>query len=433
MKATHSKNPLSKILDSEFYRHVIVLFSGSALAQAIPFLMLPILQKWFYSPAQFGVFSLFVSVTSILNSFVSLKYEFAIVGSKHKTEALNNTIATLGIATGFSILLLATAALTTTDLLQSYNLSALYKFRYWIVLSVFGFTAHRILTYYFNFEKKYGIISLSKVLQTGSAEGGKAAMGFFQQLSGGLIYGRTLGQWISFLQLSVLFIRRNRLILLNTLSIQGMKKRIIKEKDFALFSTPGALLGALSNNFHIILLASYFNDEIVGLVGTAFIYVAVPMSLISTSVSQVFFKKIHEIKSRKELFRVYKSGVTKLTGAGLIIAFFIQFIPESLVELILDSTWVSSLLYLKIIIWYLSISFVSTSLSFIYIRLKKQKQMLFFDVIHLLLVYFGIVMGFKITGSPEGTLWFFTAAQAFYYLLAIFAAFYFIKKSKLLS
>lgn len=212
-----------------------------------------------------------------------------------------------------------------------------------------------------------------------------------------------------------------------------MKKRIIKEKDFALFSTPGALLGALSNNFHIILLASYFNDEIVGLVGTAFIYVAVPMSLISTSVSQVFFKKIHEIKSRKELFRVYKSGVTKLTGAGLIIAFFIQFIPESLVELILDSTWVSSLLYLKIIIWYLSISFVSTSLSFIYIRLKKQKQMLFFDVIHLLLVYFGIVMGFKITGSPEGTLWFFTAAQAFYYLLAIFAAFYFIKKSKLLS
>ena len=49
---------INKIRQNEFLKNMMMLLSGSALAQVIPFLLLPILQKWFYSPAQFGELAL---------------------------------------------------------------------------------------------------------------------------------------------------------------------------------------------------------------------------------------------------------------------------------------------------------------------------------------------------------------------------------------
>uniref|UniRef100_UPI002627A45A hypothetical protein n=1 Tax=Fluviicola sp. TaxID=1917219 RepID=UPI002627A45A len=73
---------------------------------------------------------------------------------------------------------------------------------------------------------------------------------------------------------------------------------------------------------------------------------------------------------------------------------------------------------------------VSSSLSFIYIRLGRQKEMLLFDCVHLLLVIIGFFTAKFINPSLTSALWGFSISQSVYYLFAIFIAIYFIKKSK---
>ena len=52
-------------LKSEFNRNVLTLASGATIAQLIPILSSPILTR-FYTPNEFGLFSLFVAITAIL-------------------------------------------------------------------------------------------------------------------------------------------------------------------------------------------------------------------------------------------------------------------------------------------------------------------------------------------------------------------------------
>ncbi|OYT10601.1 MAG: hypothetical protein B6I18_08235 [Bacteroidetes bacterium 4572_112] len=67
--------------NNEFWKNVATLLSASVLAQAIPFLLLPILQKWFFGPSDFGVLAIYTSVSLLLAGIASFKYELAIVNS----------------------------------------------------------------------------------------------------------------------------------------------------------------------------------------------------------------------------------------------------------------------------------------------------------------------------------------------------------------
>jgi hypothetical protein len=80
--------------------------------------------------------------------------------------------------------------------------------------------------------------------------------------------------------------------------------------------------------------------------------------------------------------------------------------------------------------WYAA-WFISSSLSFIYMRLGKQGFMLMMDFIHLGMVLAGFYIG-KAQGGVINALWGVTIAQVIYYAMAILLALFFIKSSKLL-
>ena len=80
---------LKKYLKSEFLRNVIILISSSGISQIIPFLTLPVLQKYFYSPENFGLLAIYVSVSLTLVKFSTFSYEFAIVKQKTEKDALS--------------------------------------------------------------------------------------------------------------------------------------------------------------------------------------------------------------------------------------------------------------------------------------------------------------------------------------------------------
>jgi len=73
---------------SEFSRNVLTLMTGTTIAQAIPIAISPILTR-IYTPEDFGVFALYMSVASLLAVVDTGSYEHAIILPKKDEGAVN--------------------------------------------------------------------------------------------------------------------------------------------------------------------------------------------------------------------------------------------------------------------------------------------------------------------------------------------------------
>ena len=65
-------------IKSELVRNILILMTGSTIAQAIPIAISPLLTR-LYTPEDFGILALYISIASILAVIISMRYEIAIV------------------------------------------------------------------------------------------------------------------------------------------------------------------------------------------------------------------------------------------------------------------------------------------------------------------------------------------------------------------
>ena len=73
---------------SEFSRNVLTLMTGTTIAQAIPIAISPILTR-IYTPEDFGMFALYMSIASILSVVATGWYELAIMLLKKDEDTVN--------------------------------------------------------------------------------------------------------------------------------------------------------------------------------------------------------------------------------------------------------------------------------------------------------------------------------------------------------
>ena len=66
----------------DFKKNVLKLLTGISIAQIIPIVFTPILTQYF-SPDEFGIYGLYISVCSILGVVASFKYDVATVSYTH--------------------------------------------------------------------------------------------------------------------------------------------------------------------------------------------------------------------------------------------------------------------------------------------------------------------------------------------------------------
>jgi len=417
-----------KYIKSNFLKNILILISSAGLAQLIPFLVLPILQKYFYSPENFGLLSVYVSISLMFVKFSTFSYELAIVkqkSEKHALEIFCGTVQILFITTILISLLIVGMYLFVKD---NFYIQKLGIYSFLIPVTIFSFGFYQILRYWFNWKKEFLKIGKSMIFKSISAESLKLIQGFLKFTNVGLIIGRVFGEIISFLFLLFSFLKKDysKLKKIKQKNIYSILKINYK---FPAYTMPSGIKGTLLNVILISLFAKYFGMGKAGLIGISVSYISVAFGIISQSFSQVFYKKINELED-SQLFNILKKNVFFLFVISIFVTIFIQLIPNLFVVRLLGNKWIEFMPVLKLLIFAVSFSFISSSVSFIYIRVNKQKEMLFFDIFHLLLVTSFIIYGYYKTNDFMQTLMYYVTAQVIYYSLAIFLSFYFTKKMK---
>lgn len=153
---------ISRITESLFLRDALSLSGGTAIAQIIAFLSLPLLTR-LYSPEDFGILALYVAISSLLAIFATLKIEQVIMLPDSDSKAFLSLIALCIFSFLFSIVIFL-LLISLFDILLSwmndYNDS---MWLYYVPLSVFFFSCYQGLRFWLMRQKKFALISISLI------------------------------------------------------------------------------------------------------------------------------------------------------------------------------------------------------------------------------------------------------------------------------
>lgn len=275
-----------------FLRNVSILSLGTLASQLINIVGLPILSRM-YSNTEFGILALFMAFGSIVFSFSALKLDLAIV----KTEKMNEKIALIRISF-IAIFFLSIFAILCLYIWSYWNSQVRSLFLFLMFLFFITNGGSQILIYFFNSEKKYQNITSAKVLL--AIVNLLFALLLFNWDSGvGLIFAITLANIFSFLGLVFFFRKKIPAIfkIKNTFSKQILHQNI----NFIKFSTPASFLDVLSYQIIIIILSTYYSEEVTGAFFMAMRVVLLPTALIGAAIGQVFYKDISDKFSKNRL------------------------------------------------------------------------------------------------------------------------------------
>ena len=321
------------ILQSSFFKNVSTLFIGTVVAQTINIIGLLILSRLYYGTHEFAALALFSAIGSIILSFSTFKLDLAIVKHveiKERAALLKTAIqsnAYISILVSFGLLVWAQVDLQM-------NLELVIA----IVIYLITCGTSQSLIYFFNSEKNYQPIAISKVMV--------ALINFFIAISLwylvpsiGLIIAITLANVVSCLYLVFLFRKR----ILNLFQISKAEQIVIlkQNQDFIKYTTPTGILDVLSVQIIIIFLSKVFTEDITGSYFMALKITLLPTALIGGAISQVFYKEISDkyynnLLTSLDFWRIWKG----LFLLGIIPFTCLFFFGKNIFEFVLGDEWI---------------------------------------------------------------------------------------------
>ena len=151
----------------DFKKNVLKLLTGISIAQIIPIVFTPILTQYF-SPDEFGIYGLYISVCSILGVVASFKYDVAIMLPKRNRDAMNILILSFFFTFIFSIIFFSILNISIDLFQENETIKSIKKYYFILPLSVFLISINQSILVWLNRQKKYIIIANQNVLKSSS-------------------------------------------------------------------------------------------------------------------------------------------------------------------------------------------------------------------------------------------------------------------------
>ncbi|MFP4698565.1 MAG: lipopolysaccharide biosynthesis protein [Eubacteriales bacterium] len=340
---------IKKLFRSKFAKNIAIIAGGTAFVQVLGFLFSPIITR-IYSPDHYGIYTVFYTTLTILVSIGSLHYERAIPIAENEKKAIN--VLALSFTVLFFVVVITTIGLFLwgNKILSLLNSEELIDYRFLIPLGIAFAGAYRIILQWAYRTKNFRGITRTRASQSILKNLSKVTLGFLNFGPIGLILGHIIGESAGITSLSLPIIKYNEDLLnkINWKEIKQMSKRYIK---FPLFSASSNYVYTFGNKVPVIFLTAMFGSSTVGLFGLANSVVHLPLSLIGSSIGQVFYAEAADIgKSNPNRLKVLSSRLIKnLALIGLLPLIALLILGPWLFSIVFGSEWYEAGVYARLI------------------------------------------------------------------------------------
>ncbi len=408
------KDRLLRIVKAEYFRNVMVLFTGNSVARFFPILVTPLLTR-LYTPAQFTLLGVYTSILTIAASIATGQYEWAVILPEDDRRAAHLLVLSCGISLCYSFLLAGVFAVYGENVRSLFAGGDIGNVIHFIPGVVFVVAAVRSLQQWLIRQKRFRQLTFSTVVQTSGQAAVQIVLGF-AGLGLGLIFGNMVGFMGAFLFiLLLLFTSRNKGF---AFSAVFLKDTMVAYKHFPLYRTFSVLLNTSTAYLPVIIFARYFDQNLVGYYSLCIKVLGLPIILIARAVSDVFSQKAaREFTERGECMSTFRYTLKFLffTSFPLLLLLFI-FAPF-LFRVVFGQNWEPAGGVVRILIPMYLLRFISSPLSRMFIISERLKIDLYWQISLFILGIGGTIVVARYAGFNM-TLGYFSAAYSFLYIVS---------------
>ncbi|MDZ7808717.1 MAG: oligosaccharide flippase family protein [Gracilimonas sp.] len=284
----------------QIHQDIITLIGGTGLAQVIPIAISPILTR-IYTPEDFGLLALFLSITSIIGVAATGRYDVAILLPDTHKKANNIAILSILIASVVSVLVFFIFYFLGDQLITWLRITEISVLIYLLPLGIILIAFSATFIALLNRLKKYREIAIAKISRSTGTAIGQLSWGFTGFTIYGLILGKLLGD-LFYTIYGIWIARKNNMLQKAGYDFRILKEQAFEHRNFPKINSLHAITNTSSTNMPNILLATLFTPAIAGLYNLSYRICFAPVQLISSSVQQVFSRSVTERSNKKKVF-----------------------------------------------------------------------------------------------------------------------------------
>lgn len=340
---------LSHLLRENELKNIAILSSGVFAGQFISILAQPVATR-LYTPKEFGILALISSLIGMFGPSLNGQYHLCIVSAPNDKEA--DAVTALSILFGIFISILVSIGIIIYIYISPDTFAEAGLWIYIVIplLINAGFT--NVLNSYNNRYKQYKLLASLSLYRAIASNIVKLGLGFAKVGFIGLISSIIISYVVGFKKQTER-LRENIDAIFST-----SKKELIdvlkKYKAQPLFSTPGLFVVTFSNNLIPVFISTLYGIKEVGYYSLAMAMLLLPISLLSSNIGTVYFRKASLEKAETgSFYRSFKSSVALLTLLSLIPFILLYFFAEPLFAFVFGAEWLRSGTFIQFLIpWY---------------------------------------------------------------------------------
>jgi len=401
------KGLIAKIKANNYIVHIITLMSGTLIAQVITLAVIPVLTR-LYTPVEFGLYSLFLSIIVIVGSISSLKYDQAIMLPKEDKDAQALVFLSFLITLGISFLSFLVIALFY-DFFVDYFEGM--KYAIWLIpFAVLLTGLIQIFTAYSSRKQYYKMLASTRVANSATLVSVQTLSRYFFKFDG-LILGKILADIVTFFLLFGQHYKKQTLHL-KSISKRRLQVNAKRHEHFPKYQSISSFLNAISQNLPILLLASFYSAEEAGFYALAIRVLQAPVGLIGGSTRQVYYQRASKLYSEnKDIFSIFSKTTFSLLkifiGPFIIVLFF----GEPLFSFLFGAQWAESGTIAQILILWILFLFINSPSIATFSIIKLQKLQMKVEFISVAFRFLSIYAGYYFFNSYIASIAFFALSS----------------------
>jgi len=365
--------------------------TGTTIAQAIPIAISPILTR-IYTPEDFGVFALYMSIAAIISVIATGRYEMSIMLPKEDEDVksiVKLIMILLSAVTFITFLIVFFFNHTITNLFENPEIS---NWLYFLPISIFLIGLYQIYNYLLIREKNFKRLSTNKIIVSTTNASTQLAYGFAFSNGFGLLYGNIIGYVIS-----IYFIIKSKVVNKYFTFKDNSINKVAKEyQNFPKYDVPSVLVNVIANQLPLLALGKFFGLGVVGFYSLTYKVLMMPISLLSSTVLDVFKQRATEDYNKhgncKDIYvKTFKSlvllGILPFTILGI-------FAPE-IFAFVFGEKWKVAGEFAQIMTPMFFLNFIVNPLSYTFFIAQKQRLNLIGQFILLILTIISIYVGIQ--------------------------------------
>jgi len=352
---------LRNIWRHPFWRSVATLLSGSVAAQAISLGILPVL-GWLYEDTAFGAQGVFVALIHTLVIACNGGYEQAIMLPKESAKA--KSLLELSLLINLIFCMVVAGALFALSPWIWNRLSAPELTAIWglVILSLWLEGNIQALRIMLNRLQAYKALSVIRVIQSITAGGSMIGFGYMGWGMQGLLIGWTLGQVVTCLGMAFTYWPRRPDA---RFSIAALKELAYEYRDFPTHAVGAGWLNSFSRQLPFFLLPSFFGLGVNGYFFMAHRALMLPMSLVSRSIGEVFYRQATHATQPQDLKALTDRMARQLALMALPVLIIVMAAGPWIAEFILGEEWRLAGIFGRWMMPWLYLMFITSPLTYI--------------------------------------------------------------------